>query len=329
MSSNIRTGIVLLLMLTVLPLKAVETLDVSLEKGQLLLTPRHGGDGSAWGNENCSACHFSRSIHSEAPVIRNIVREVGFSTCTGCHGSNGTEAERKCTICHNPQRLPTAPIMTAPETHDFSVKESVPLNDRECLICHHSSDMDGVFEPDIDLSYFPHAQPALDLPYRSGVEFCLRCHNKNDQQPGYEMQARFPRDPLVDMDVNYQHYDVHGYQRGSGQRTYTGLRSGSYQYGDLLECTDCHAMHGTHNPKLILDRTDAGATKLAPEIRNLPVLINVVDGDYSQLCVSCHDMNTLVEQGAENTGNGLSGVHQFGTDCRQCHVHGMAVQTGL
>jgi len=52
-------------------------------------------------------------------------------------------------------------------------------------------------------------------------------------------------------------------------------------------------------------------------------------GDYSQLCVTCHQMQDIVEQGAQNTGNGLSGVHQVGGDCRVCHVHGMAVQTGL
>jgi hypothetical protein len=88
-------------------------------------------------------------------------------------------------------------------------------------------------------------------------------------------------------------------------------------------------MHGTHNKKLIVDRSDKGMTKLDPEIRELPILVNVFDGDYSQLCVTCHSMEKLVEQGNEDTGNGLSGVHQVGTNCTACHVHGLAAQTGL
>jgi hypothetical protein len=40
-------------------------------------------------------------------------------------------------------------------------------------------------------------------------------------------------------------------------------------------------------------------------------------------------MSDIVEQGDQDTGNGLSGVHQVSSDCRVCHVHGMAAQTGL
>ncbi len=319
----------LLLLLFAQTVWAVNTIDVSLEKGQLLLTPTHGGDGSAWGKENCVACHFKNRIHKEAPKIKDIVIEVGFNSCTGCHGQNGSNAERQCTVCHNEQRLPKSPLQKGSEKHDFTVQESLDLKDKDCLTCHHNSDMDGNFEVEIDLTSLPGSPSSADIPYKNGTEFCLRCHNKSHQQPGFEMKARFKRDPLVNIAESYQFMDMHGYLRGSGERTYAGLRDGDYRYGDLVECTDCHAMHGTHNPKLIVDRTDAGMSKLAASIRELPVLINVVDGDYSQLCVSCHSMKDLVEQGDEETGNGLTGVHQVGTDCRVCHVHGLAATTGL
>lgn len=311
------------------PVWAVNLIDVSLEKGQLLLTPKHGGDGSAWGKDKCSTCHFKRRLHSEAPKIKDIVNDVGFSSCTGCHGSNGTDAIRQCKVCHNEQRLPKSPLQQGAEKHDFSVNESFELQDKDCLICHDKSDMDGQFEAEVDLTYVPGSPTSLNMPYRNGVEFCLRCHNESHQQPGFEMQARFKRDPLVNIAESYQYLDVHGYPRGAGDRVYTGLNEGAYNYGNLVECTDCHAMHGTHNPKLIVDRTDAGMSKLGASIRELPVLIHVENGDYSQLCVTCHSMKVLVEQGHENTGNGLSGVHQVGTDCRECHVHGLAAQTGL
>ena len=110
---------------------AVNTIDVSLEKGQLLLTPKHGGDGSAWGKEKCSACHFKQRIHEDAPAIKEIVRDVGFSSCTGCHGKNGTDAPRLCKVCHNEQKLPGKPVLKGSETHDFSVNESRELNDED------------------------------------------------------------------------------------------------------------------------------------------------------------------------------------------------------
>ena len=42
--------------------------------------------GSAWGKEECAICHVRNLIHDDAPVIRNIVRQKGYDTCTGCHG---------------------------------------------------------------------------------------------------------------------------------------------------------------------------------------------------------------------------------------------------
>ncbi len=183
------------------PAEAAKTLDVSLEKGQLLLTPRHGGDGMGWGKEKCVACHFLNSIHKEAPNIRSIVDRKGFETCTGCHGQNGTQAVRQCAICHNGKDLPDSPLLQGKHTHDFSVQEVKALNDANCMICHVSSDMDGTFEPDVDLTLPKQAQQ-LEIPFQNVSEFCVRCHNQNHQQPGFPMQARFPRDPLVTMDLN-------------------------------------------------------------------------------------------------------------------------------
>lgn len=302
--------------------------DVSLANNQLLLTPTHGGDGSAWGQSKCSSCHVLRNIHATAPAIKGITQEVGYSTCTGCHGQNGTSVQRQCTVCHNSERLPKSPLQHAEKNHNFTVAENSKLNDANCLVCHDASDMDGVFEPAVDLKHFQSS--GVDMPYRSGTEFCLRCHNETHQQAGFEMEPRFLRDPLVMMEKNYHFIDMHGNREGTGERTYAGLRSGDYEYSSLVECTDCHAMHGTHNEKLIVDRTDAGMSKLNAGLRLQPVLIDVKqNGDYSQMCVTCHQMEVIVEQGAKDTGNGLSGVHEVGTDCRECHVHGMAVQTGL
>ncbi|MBT4145914.1 MAG: hypothetical protein HOE45_03375 [Gammaproteobacteria bacterium] len=302
--------------------------DVSLENNPILLTQAHGGDGSAWGQSDCAACHVRRNIHRTAPKIRDIVLQTGYASCTGCHGQNGTSAARECAICHNSELLPKNPIMNEIKNHNFNVDKDSALADSECIACHDRSDMDGKFEASVDLTHYVNQQ-GLDLPYSNQTEFCLRCHNQDKQQPGYEMAPRFLRDPLVMMEKNYRYIDKHGYPKGSGERTYAGLRDSGYQYGTLVECTDCHAMHGSHNEKLIIDRSDTGAFLLNPQVRKQPVFIDVEKGNYAQHCVVCHESEFQVEETDEDTGNGLSGVHQVGGSCLDCHVHGMAVQTGL
>ena len=306
----------------------VDTLDVSLEKGTLLLTPRHGGNGSAWGLPHCESCHVISFIHQDAPKIREIVRDKGYRTCTGCHGGNGTETPRECGVCHNPDSLPTAPILSGEENHNFAVGSVSSLEDNQCLTCHIASDMDGNFEVNTDLTVFPN-RFGNKTEYRNTSEFCIRCHNRDHQQPGSEITGSSFRDPLIAMDDNYHFIDIHSLPKGTGERTYSGMRDPGYRYGTIVDCTDCHTMHGTHNDLLIIDRSDKGAFKLDPALRLQPVEVNVDNGDYSQLCVLCHKMDVIVEDGGANTGNGLDGVHEVGTDCRVCHTHGRAVQVGL
>lgn len=303
--------------------------DVSLENNTLLLTPSHGDDGGAWGQRECVSCHVRRNIHATAPAIKDIVQKVGYTSCAGCHGQNGTDIQQQCTVCHNETLLPRNPLMENIKNHNFSTNKDARLIDKECIACHDSSDMDGDFEPDIDLTHFIKQGNGLDLPYQSQSDFCLRCHNQGSQQPNYPMLARFSNDPLVSMAKNYQFIDMHGKRKGSGKRTYAGLRDSDYEYGTLVECTDCHAMHGTHNEKLIIDRTDTGAFLLKPALREKPVLIHVEGGNYAQQCVVCHESKQAVEATQSDAGNGLSGVHKVTGSCVTCHTHGMAVQTGL
>lgn len=302
--------------------------EVSLENNQLILPETHGGDGSAWGQSDCAGCHVRRNIHQDAPAIRDIVLQTGYAGCTGCHGQNGTDVARQCVICHNPELLPKKPIMDGVKNHNFSVNADSDLADEACVACHDRSDMDGNFDINVDLTPFPEQGGGLSLPYRNHTDFCLRCHNLDKQQPGFEMQARYPNDPLVAMARNYQFIDMHGVPSGTGQRTYSGLRAG-YQYGTLVECTDCHVMHGTHNNKLMMDRSDRAATLLSTELREQPVFVHIEAGNYAQHCAVCHQSEKPVEATAEDTGNGLSGVHRVGESCVECHSHGMAVQTGL
>lgn len=297
----------------------------------LLLTDHHGESGAAWGLKQCDSCHLLNMIHSGAKSeLRYLVQSKGYQSCTSCHGENDIESTldtRQCKICHNAEELPLIPQTSGYRSHSFFSNGPDTLKDSDCVICHEASNMDGTFDPKQDLTPFLDASGTSQ--YANSVqEFCLRCHNREHQQPGYPISAEDYRDPVISMSNNYRYIDMHGEPRGSGQRTYAGLRQG-YRYGTQVACTDCHAMHGTHNKKLLIDNSLVGVSGLQQSLRKLSIPIAIHNGNTAQLCVLCHAMTNMVEQGDLDTGIGLTGVHSIEGNCGTCHVHGMAVQTGL
>jgi cytochrome c553 len=183
--------------------------------------------------------------------------------------------------------------------------------------------MDGVLEMNQDLTLFPDAG-GLSTPYFGIADFCVRCHNRDHQQPGFEIPFDHWRDPLVAAEDNHRHIDKHG-RRAAGGGTYGGLRPG-YRYPAVVACTDCHTMHGTDNAGLLIDRAAKGASRLDPP---LAARVVVNQGNYAQLCVLCHDMERPAQDYWRDTGNGLHGVHRAEGDCRPCHQHGQPNQPGL
>ncbi len=309
--------------------------------GKLLLDKAHGDHGSAWGKAECDNCHAIKVIHKNASkIIQQLSSDKGYTACAGCHGNNGSEAERHCITCHNPKDLPTAPLSDGSRVHHFGANKlrqdtlavevltDKALTDKECIICHVSSDMNGKFELNADLTHFDRQS------YENEAQFCQSCHNRIHQQLDFPITDKAFDDPLIAIEDDYQYFDYHGFRNGNDQGTYHGLREG-YNYPQLLDCSDCHAMHGTQNKQLIIDRSDKGVKKLPKTIRQKPYAIytdgsnGTVAGDYGQLCVMCHQMQVLNDKGGQNAGNGLKGVHEVNSDCRDCHTHGEATQIGL
>ncbi len=300
---------------------AANFIDIAPNEGRLVMSERHEG----WGKERCQSCHVLSLIHKNAPNIRGVVRNKGYGTCTGCHGSNGTTAVRRCIICHNSDNLPSTPILSGKHAHNFLRNQDTGnLSDRHCLTCHEASDMNGRWDMNVDLTKLPD-QWGRRSSYRHESEFCLRCHNREHQIASFPIKGNY-RDPIIAIEESWHYIDKHGFASGSGQRTYAGLRP-PYRYGVSLPCTECHAMHGTENAKLILDDSRKGV--FYSTFREEGVPVRSINGDYSQLCVLCHQMEILVEDGGLDTGNGLFGVHQVGSDCTLCHTHGRAAQAGL
>ncbi len=297
--------------------------------GELILTQTHGDAGSAWGKQDCDACHAIKVIHKNASAtIQYLSKNKGYQACAGCHGSNGTSIERQCTTCHNNIDLPSSPLTDGGKVHHFKGEESALLNDKECIICHESSDMNGRFDINADLTHFDATS------YSSEAQFCQSCHNRAHQQDDFPITGKDFDDPLIAIEDDYKYFDYHGFRDGSGQGTYNGLRK-NYQYPQVVDCTDCHAMHGTQNNQLIIDSSRKGVKQIADSIRNRPYSVytdgtnGTQAGDYGQLCVLCHNMEVINDSGNQDAGNGLKGVHEVDSDCRDCHTHGEATQIGL
>lgn len=301
--------------------------QVSLSSGTLLLERSHGGNGAAWGLSDCAACHPIARIHEGASTIRSIVEHKGYDTCSGCHGTNGGAEQRQCAICHNAKDLPSTPFLDGIHSHTFNSEGGSGQKDSDCVACHKESDMDGVFVPEQDLTALANRFGVAEKP-ASVTEFCLGCHNRDHQQSHYPLQGYEFDDPMIAMEDNYNFIDKHGIPEGNGARTFNGLRSG-YHYQSVVACTDCHAMHGSNNQKLIIDNSLKGVSLLNPDIREQGYKVETLEGDLSQLCVLCHNMQLVLDSGDVDAGNDLKGVHEVGVDCVPCHSHGEAVQAGL
>lgn len=307
----------------------VQAREVSQAAGNLLLTPSHGG-GEAWGKKQCKSCHLLQRMHKTVPTIKAIVDKKKFASCTGCHGTNGTQAVRQCLVCHNVKDLPVNPMRTGKHRHDFNLKKDLPTTSGQCVACHAASDMDGQFEVQQDLTLLADKEVGKQA-YIDVNDFCIRCHNRDHQQKKYPIKNAGKRDQAINAEDDYLKIDKHGVLDGDGKGVYTGLRTGKYNYKSIVDCVDCHTMHGTTNSSLIIDDSRKGVFLLDKEIRNAAYKIEVFDNsDYSQLCVLCHDMKAVIHGGDTDTGNGLSGVHfNFGNECVTCHSHGERVQKGL
>lgn len=309
-----------------------------------LLDQNHGHAGSAWGLKDCASCHVISDIHKQQEQrLQQLVKDKSYQSCAGCHGDNNTSLKRQCLICHNNDDLPAAPYYLGNNSHRLSQSNShqltannspseSSLSDEDCLSCHKLSDMNGEFNRQVDLTRLIDHNGELQ-PYRNESDFCLRCHNDRAAISEHPLPAA-GRPALSQMENYYRSFDRHGGIDGSGDGTYSGLRKNTdgttgYRYQSLVECSDCHEMHGSHNQKLLLPSSRVGLSQLDISLRASDYSINTDKDDYSQLCVMCHQMNIVVEKGAKNAGNGLSGVHETASSCLACHKHGSSTQAGL
>ncbi|MCP4296079.1 MAG: hypothetical protein GY786_10770 [Proteobacteria bacterium] len=290
----------------------------SQSSGKIVLTQSHGDYPAAWGKENCSSCHPIHKIHDNALNLKKIVNEKGYDSCFGCHGDNGTGHSRPCLLCHNLSDLPEKPYLEAGNQHNFQTPNSY-MTDSDCVICHISSDMDGQWSLNTDLSQIPDARNDLSS-YQGEKEFCFRCHNDSHQQAEFLITGYDSSHPKTGIEFFYSSTDSHGVVDGTGTKAYSGLRAG-YRYQSEVKCSDCHQIHATENNALILDHSKRGVGSLGGSFQSPGYNVATPDGNYAQLCVLCH-VTSAGSLSGQDSGNGLSGLHSISGDCTACHYHG-------
>lgn len=327
----------------------------AIEAPRLLFSTAHGG-GQGWGQAKCFTCHPMSKVenaHVRVPVIRDsLVRlsaKIGGEAdraCLACHDTNGLDpvASRECLICHGDNDIVAgARMFSGAHQHTITKIGGSAQRDADCIICHERSNMDGVFERDVDLTRFSGSSNAWIN------DFCLACHDVSGAAGILPPPLRFPEppeEPLSFSDLSRTFLgagttdaerqataDFHGFGRGTDPATKPILFGGNtYRPGydqhdhSPLACTDCHLVHASSNPYLITD-SGARASMLDQDEPARNAGVAVTERNFEQLCAVCHTNPEGVE-----VGNGLQAhLHFTGYtgDCVSCHFHGAGFISNL
>jgi len=256
----------------------------------------------------CSDCHdeiakaFSTNPHARGSTTKGVA---SMDTCTLCHG-DGTEhaqsgdptkivkpaglkgANETCLMCHDIA------------TDKVSRKNGMHANSGavNCLTCH------SIHHPD---SHSPHlvAQPQLDLcgkchtqaasfeskPYKHRLDrggmMCSSCHEPHGR-PSLSVRSLNMQDPLRQTHAGEAPcLNCHADKRGPWV-----FPHGAKEVG---ECTSCHEVHGSVNPK------------------------QLVRSNVWQLCIECHSPITNDTLGSQPPSFHNLTQARF-RNCTTCHV---------
>lgn len=280
--------------------------------------------GVGWQQKNCFTCHptdYLRSAHRFSPSLGASFKSLGMDqtgVCLYCHNSNGlnvTEDMYDCTFCHeNRNIVKNALDLKKPHLHD--VNQDGVIDNKDCVICHKTTDMNGAIQTDIDFN--------VNVAFSSTTDFCLGCHSAGGYNNIIAPPLKYDNlttniyDTFVGIGNNILTADVHGYGKGNVSVRYGTFR-GSYNTDMVVPCISCHTPHSSNNTYLIAE-SGYLATQSDEQGRN--ATITVVDNNFTELCAVCH---TSTDNSSPTTGNGLKEIvhpSPFSQNCTECHYHG-------
>lgn len=196
----------------------------------------------------CPSCH-----NPHGSSFKKLLPEAGGKVCFQCHSDIGekiekakfvhapVKTERACASCHSPHSSDNDKLLAKPgkdlclECHKNIIKKNMkvlhgPITAGKCTPCH---DPHGSKYPKMLAKEFP---SDVYAPYTdSEYELCFSCHNRD--------MLRFP-------DTSF----ATGFR--DGERNLHYLHVNNKEKGRT--CRLCHSVHGSGNPKLIVDSTPFG-----------------------------------------------------------------------
>jgi len=239
---------------------------------------------------DCIACHDPHTSPNDFQLMA-----AGNDLCYTCHVDKKAEfaagkdihppVADRCTNCHDPHGTPYKyQLVKAVPDLCFSCHDKIKDLVAKAKVPHKPIQMEG----SCINCHNPHVSNFTPLLRAAGADLCLSCHNKPLGNIS-NMKAWLDANP-----------DKHGPAR-------TG------------DCTGCHGVHGTDNPKILIDYYP-------------PEFYAPYSTDKYALCFDCHNKDMAIEEftttltGFRNGDKNLHFVHvnknPKGRTCRACHeVH--------
>jgi len=307
-------------------------LSGSFNPPQLTESTKHYG-GEAWKNDSCYQCHSQdeltdiHSYNSKLAESFTKISDTDTGVCLYCHGDNGianlSGDDYQCNLCHKNSSIVSGSNMFA-GLHQHDLNGNNEMSGDDCVKCHGLSDMNGTFNPGLDLN-----QSTGSYSDISG--FCLTCHDANGAFEILPPALQFDNDTGNILNTylgigsteteRKLTADVHGFGDGTGEKPPEsfGTFRGDYDFNMQISCLSCHEVHTSDN-KFLIAENGSGADLADENVRSSEIIVS--GNNFGELCALCH---------TNEESSGLSEfVHKspYSSNCTECHYHGAGYDNG-
>jgi len=246
-------------------------------------------------NNGCSACHSGHGKR-RTPMLRNTVPVL----CYDCHGANPAGALTLASqdVYYAMRKRYRHPVDETARHHRTgeTLPEKSPADPRHvsCLDCHNPHISEKNDPPRGATGYTISGMKQREAQKISDI--CFKCHAENPNKPFSSPDTSRDFDP-----VNASYHPI---ERASKERS-VSLVSGAA--GGKIECTDCHAPHGSDYEYMLRYnyRKEDGAESLSAY----------------ELCYSCHKRDSILAD--QSFRQHRRHIVFEGASCKTCHnAHG-------
>lgn len=266
----------------------------------------------------CENCHRPHSAGGAERLLNYLLEE---NNCLECHNGNVASADIQSDINKSYRH----DVYSYSQIHDPQESVVADVRHVECVDCHnghaaHSSSAEAPYisgalagVPGVDSD--GNAKSTADYEY----EICYRCHADSQDKPGGHTSRQI-YETNVRVEFHPNNPSFHPIEN-SGRNSNVPSLISPYSESSVIYCTDCHASnnssangpHGSVYKALLKYRYETS---------------DFTSESYSayELCYTCHDRNTIVNNEQNEFGRDVHKKHIVDekTPCNVCHdPHGV------